>query len=352
MKQRKHIPEADASVAIKPRRVVMVVYPDAHVLDVAGPLEVLTGASLFLPNSNTPYETCLVAHQAGAFRTTSGLTLQADQEFGKARRSRKPIETLIIAGGHGTVAALEDESLMDYVRWAADHAQRVVSICTGAMILAELGLLDGRRATTHWWWCPVLSQRYPKVTIDPDALYVQDGKFWTSAGVTAGMDLALALVEADWGHEIALQVARYNVMYMMRPGGQSQFSAKLIAQQSDDPVLASVLKYIQENIGKDLNVTVLSQHGCLTERTLTRKFQAETGLTPARYVELVRIDAARIALEQSSASVESIARSTGFINSERMRRAFQRHLGISASEYRERFRLTFQSGTSNADTEP
>jgi len=122
------------------------------------------------------------------------LTLQADQEFGNARRSRKPIDTLIIAGGHGTVAAL-------------------------------LGLLDGRRATTHWWWCPVLSQRYPKVTIDPDALYVQDGKFWTSAGVTAGMDLALALVEADWGHEIALQVARYNVMYMMRPGGQSQFSA-------------------------------------------------------------------------------------------------------------------------------
>lgn len=352
MKRTKHIPEPTASVAVKTRRVVMVVYPDAHILDVAGPLEVLTGASLFLPNNKTPYDTCLVAHQTGSFRTTSGLTLQADQDFKKARRSRKPIDTLIIAGGHGTLSALEDNSLMDYVRWAAERAQRVVSICTGAMILAELGLLNGRRATTHWWWCPVLAQRYPDVTIDPDALYVQDGKFWTSAGVTAGMDLALALVEADWGHDIALQVARYNVMYMMRPGGQSQFSAKLIEQQSDDPVLANVLSFIQENIGKDLSVTVLSQHGCLTERTLTRKFQAETGLTPARYVELVRIDAARIALEQTSASVESVARSTGFINSERMRRAFQRHLGISASEYRDRFRLTFHLNTSSPDTEP
>lgn len=205
------------------------------------------------------------------------------------------------------------------------------------MILAELGLLDGRRATSHWWWCPVLSQRYPKVTIDADALYVRDGHIWTSAGVTAGMDLSLALVEADWGHEIALQVARYNVMYMMRPGGQSQFSTQLLAQQTEDPLIARLMRFIQENIGSELNVSTLADYCCMTTKTLTRKLRNETGMTLARYVELVRLQAARVALEQSDQSVEVVSRQTGFVNSERMRRAFQRHLGVSASDYRDRF---------------
>ena len=352
MKRRKHPKKHSAPDTAKNRRVVMVAYPDAHILDVTGPLEILTGAGLFLPEGTTPYEISVVAQHSGAISTTCGLSLQADQDFAKARRSRKAIDTLIISGGHGTLAAMEDKSLLHYVAWAAERASRVVSICTGAMVLAELGYLDGRRATTHWWWSPVLSKRYPNVTFDADALYVQDGKYWTSAGVTAGMDLALALVEADWGHEVALQVARYNVMYLMRPGGQSQFSAQLIAQQSDDPALTDVLAFIQDNLKRELSVRLLAEFGCMTERTLTRRFQSELGLTPARYVELSRVQAARVALEQSRASIEKIALNTGFLKPERMRRAFQRHLGVSASDYRNRFRITHCPSRLSNDTEP
>lgn len=340
MNKRKQTTQKKPEHTFSTRRVVMVVYPDAHILDVVGPLEILTGTRFFLTDGSKPYETCLVAHDGGVFQTTSGICLQADQDFASARRCRKPIDTLIVAGGHGTLDALEDEALLAYVGWAAKRANRIVSICTGAMILAELGLLDGRRATTHWWWCPILSQRYPKVTIDADALYVRDGHIWTSAGVTAGMDLSLALVEADWGHEIALQVARYNVMYMMRPGGQSQFSAQLLAQQADDPLIAKLMHFIQSNIGSELNVSTLADYCCMTTKTLTRKLRDETGMTPARYVELARLQAARVALEQSDRSIEAISRQTGFVNSERMRRAFQRHLGVSASDYRDRFSLT------------
>lgn len=352
MKQTKQQFNDDIPMSAQNRRVVMVVYPDAHILDVTGPLEVLTGSGLFLPEGITPYDVTIVARESGGLKTTSGVTLQVDVDFSKARRSRKPIDTLIICGGHGTLAAIEDCSLMKYVKWAATRSERVVSICTGAMILAELGFLDGRQATSHWWWCPVLAKRYPKISFDADALYVQDGKYWTSAGVTAGMDLCLALVEADWGHEIALQVARYNVMYMMRPGGQSQFSAQLIAQQTDDPALSEVLTFIQDNLKRDITVGLLAQFGCTTERTLTRKFQAELGLTPARYVELSRVQAARVALEQTSATVESIASHTGFMQPERMRRAFQRHLGISASDYRSRFRITHRRSKVVNATEP
>ncbi len=334
------------------RQVVMVVYPDAHILDVTGPLEILSGSKLFLPENINPYQITVVAHKSGPLQTTSGLTIQADQDFSTAQRELTSIDTLMICGGHGTLEAIEDESLLAYVSWAAKPADRVVSICTGAMILATLGLLDGRRATSHWWWCPVLQKRYPQVRFDADALYVQDGKFWTSAGVTAGMDLCLALVEADWGHDIAIQVARYNVMYMMRPGGQSQFSSQLIAQQTDDHTLSEVLAFIQDNLKRDLTTALLAQFSCTTERTLTRKFKAELGTTPARYVELSRVQAARVALEQTSATVESIADNTGFIKPERMRRAFQRHLGISASDYRDRFRITHQRSKYKNDTEP
>ena len=332
--------------AQKTRNVVMVTYNDAHILDVVGPLEVLTGAKLFLPEGVTPYAVSVAAHDIGPVTTTSGLTLQATTSFKQAKRSKKPIDTLIVSGGHGTIQALEDTELLDYVRWAAKRAARIVSICTGAMILAEIGLLDGKRATTHWWWCPILSQKYPNVQIDPDAIYVRDGNIWSSAGVTTGMDLALALVEADWGHDVALQVARYNVMYMMRPGGQSQFSAHLLAQKANDPAVAQTLDYILNNPTEDLTVTHLAARSNMSERTFARKFKDETGVTPAHYVEAARLQAARVELEQSDTPVEQIAVQAGFLSAERMRRAFQRHLGVSATDYRERFRprSTFHNG--------
>ncbi len=321
-----------------PRRVVMVVYPDAHILDVVGPLEVLTGAKLFLPEGTQPYDVHVVAHEAGRISTTSGLNIEADQSFKDAACDTRTIDTLMIAGGHGTVQALEDKALLDFVSLAAARANRVVSICTGAMILAEIGLLNGKRATTHWWWCPILSQKYPDVRVEVDAIYVRDGNIWTSAGVTTGMDLALSLVEMDWGHDIALQVARYNVMYMMRPGGQSQFSAHLVAQKAEDPVINDTLTYVLGHLSEGLTVTELAARAAMSERTFARKFKDETGMTPAAYVEAARVQAARVELEQSDTGVEQIAVQTGFQSAERMRRAFQRHVGVSASDYRERFR--------------
>ncbi len=331
--------EAYAPKETLPMNVVMVTYPDAHILDVVGPLEVLAGAGLFLPDGTVPYATKLVAHKKGAVGTTSGLTLQANQSFAEAKTDTSGIDTLIISGGHGTTDALRDAELLDYVAWAAGRARRVVSICTGAMILAELGLLKGRRATTHWWWCPILAQRYPDVLLEPDAIFLRDGNIWTSAGVTAGMDLALALLEEDWGHDVALQVARYNVMYIMRPGGQTQFSANLIAQKANDRAIGETLTYILENTAEDLTVTMLASRACMSERSFARKFKDETGMTPAHYVEAARLQAARVRLEQSEMSVEQIALLAGFNNSERMRRVFQRHLGVSATDYRDRFRI-------------
>lgn len=319
------------------RNVVMVTYPEAHILDVVGPLEVLTGTKYFLPDGPEPYAVTVVASRAGPVQTTSGISLNAHMAFADAVTDADPIDTLIISGGHGTMAALDDVELLNFVRHAAARSQRIVSICTGAMILAEVGLLDGKRASTHWWWCPILERRYPKVTLDRDAIFVRDGDIWTSAGVTAGMDLALALVEEDFGHNVALQVARYNVMYMMRPGGQSQFSAHLVAQRAEDPAINATLEYILGNPGDPLTVTALAARACLSERTFARRFKDETDMTPAAYVETARIQAARVALETTAFGVEQIARQTGFQNAERMRRAFQRHLGVSATDYRERF---------------
>lgn len=323
----------------------MVIYPDAHILDVVGPLEILTGSKLFLPQGSNPYEVHVVAEQAGRIGTTSGLTIEADQSFEAASADPRPINTLIVAGGHGTVQALENRALLEFVSGAAGKATRVVSICTGAMILAEIGLLDGKRATTHWWWCPILAKQYPNVKVEPDAIFIRDGKVWTSAGVTSGMDLALALLEEDWGHDIALQVARYNVMYMMRPGGQAQFSANLLAQKASDERIAGILDHIIANVGEDLTVTSLAARTFMSERSFARKFKDETGSTPAHYVEMARLQAARVALEQSGSSVDAIAIETGFGNAERMRRSFQRHLGVSATEYRERFSLPSMTGS-------
>lgn len=320
------------------RNVCMVAYPEAHILDIVGPIEILTGTRLFVSGTSDPYAVEIVADRPGPVATTSGLAVQADRGFEEARASGRPIDTLIVTGGHGSMAARENDALLEYVGWAAERASRVVSICTGAMILAEIGLLDERRATTHWFWCPVLAERYPRVTVEPDALFVQDGNIWTSAGVTAGMDLSLALIEQDWGHDIALQIARYNVMFMMRPGGQTQFSAQLIAQQSGGGPLDETLSFILDNVGENLTVTALAARACMSERSFARKFKEATNVTPAQYVELARLQAARVQLEQTNDLIDAIARKVGFVNPERMRRVFQRHLGISATDYRDRFR--------------
>lgn len=322
----------------EPRRILMIAYPGAHNLDVVGPLEILATTTYFVADGARPYDIAIVAENAGPVSASSGLTITAALSFEDVLTDDRDIDTLMIAGGHGSSEAMKDASLVDFLRAAAPRARRIASICTGALVLAEAGLLDGRRASTHWFWCPKMENDYPAVEVDRDAIYVRDGNVWTSAGVTSGMDLALALVEDDLGHETALQVARFSVMYIMRPGGQSQFSAHLVAQRAEDPAINATLDFILTNPGDPLTVTALAARAGLSERTFARRFKDETGMTPAAYVETARVQAARVALETTAKGVEQVAMGAGFQNAERMRRAFQRHLGVSASEYRERFR--------------
>jgi transcriptional regulator GlxA family with amidase domain len=322
----------------EPRRVLMIAYPGAHNLDVVGPLEILATTAYFTTDGARPYDIAVVAEKAGPVTASSGLTITAALSFAEVLADERAIDTLMIAGGHGSSQALKDAGLVAFLRAAAPRARRIASICTGALVLAEAGLLDGKRASTHWFWCPKLETDYPGVQVDRDAIYVRDGNVWTSAGVTSGMDLALALVEDDLGHAAALQVARFSVMYMMRPGGQSQFSAHLVAQRAEDPAINTTLDFILANPGDPLTVTALAARAGLSERTFARRFKDETGMTPAAYVETARVQAAQVALETTAKGVEQIAIAAGFQNAERLRRAFQRHLGVSASEYRERFR--------------
>jgi transcriptional regulator GlxA family with amidase domain len=316
----------------------MIAYPGAHALDVVGPLEILATTAYFAPEDGSPYEIAIVAAEAGPVAASSGLTITASRSFEDVLTDPEGIDTLMIAGGHGSSSALKDAALLDFLRAIAPRSRRIASICTGALVLAEAGLLNGRRASTHWFRCPKLETDYPEVRVDRDAIFVRDGEVWTSAGVTSGMDLALALVEDDLGHEVALEVARFSVMYMMRPGGQSQFSAHLVAQRAEDPAINAALGHILANPGDPLTVTALAARAGLSERTFTRRFKVETGMTPAAYVETARVQAARVALETTSRGIEQIAIGAGFQNAERMRRAFQRHLGVSASDYRDRFR--------------
>ena len=319
------------------RRVLMIAYPGVHHLDVIGPLEILATTKYFAADGPEPYDIAIIASEAGPVEASSGLTITAAHSFAEILEDNLGLDTLIVAGGHGSSSSLKDPELLKFIRDVSPRAKRVASICTGALVLAEAGLLEGKRASTHWFWCSVLEKDYPNVSVDRDAIFVRDGNIWTSAGVTSGMDLALALIEMDWGHEIALQVARFSVMYMMRPGGQSQFSSHLIAQRAEDPAISKALDYINSAPRDPLTVTALAAQVHLSERTFARRFKDETGLTPAAYVETSRVQAARVALETSSLGVEEIALQSGFQSTERMRRAFQRHLGVSAADYRARF---------------
>ncbi len=318
------------------RRVAVLAFDDAQILDVTGPIEILTSAS---ERTDTPaYEVSLVGAHRPHLTTTCGLKLSIDKAIDDYTNDDfAALDTLVVAGGAGMRRNAADPQIMRFVRHAAAHARRITSVCTGAFVLAAAGLLDGRRAVTHWMFCNTLERNFPHITVDPDAIYVRDGKIWTSAGVTAGMDLALALVEDDLGRDLALQIAREKVMFMMRPGGQSQYSSHLAAQQSHDAPFADLLRWIVENVDRDLSVPELAHQAAMSERNFARRFAEQTGTTPARFVEAARVQAARRSLEDVDAPMPHIARQSGFANAERMRRAFHRHLGISPQEYRDRF---------------
>lgn len=323
------------------RRVAIVVFEGFQALDAIGPAEVFSQAERLRPST---YAVDLVGVVAG---TTSGLTVGP---LVAPDACRWPLDTLMVAGGAGVREAEADKTLVGWVRDAAGRSRRVTSVCSGAFVLARAGLLDGRRATTHWKHCSLLARRYPAVTVDPDPIFVRDGNVYTSAGVTAGMDLALALVEEDLGPELAMEVARQLVLFARRPGGQAQFSVQLAAHPAAPGPLRDVQAWIAEHVDADLSVAALARHAHMSARTLARAFTRELGMTPAVYVELARVEQARSRLEAGHAPLASVARSCGFGSAETMRRAFHRRLGVAPADYRTRFDTT--GGDHDADRHP
>jgi transcriptional regulator GlxA family with amidase domain len=318
---------------MRPRRIVVVAYPGIQSLDAVGPIEVFSTANR--EAGRAAYTTELVASTGSTVRATSGLVFGVDHRLSAVRSE---IDTLVVAGGDGTAEAMRDRALLDGVRRLAGRARRVTSVCTGAFILAEAGLLDGRRATTHWSWCGALAERYPAITVEPDPIFVRDGNVYTSAGVTAGMDLALALVEDDLGRDLALAVARRLVLFLRRPGNQSQFSAQLAAQVAHRDTLRGVQQWIADHPDADLSVAAMAGRAGMSERNFARCFRDEVGVTPGRYVECVRVEVARRLLEETDDSVARVATASGFGTAETMRRVFLRSLRTGPMEYRRRFR--------------
>ncbi len=309
----------------------VLAFPAVQLLDVAGPLQVLATANA-QGGVGTPYAPRVIAAGDVTLTASAGLRLVAEP----LPDLDAPLDTLIIAGGPGVTAACDDPALVAWVRARAGRARRVASVCTGAFLLGATGLLDGRRAATHWKHCSALAARYPRVRVEPDPIFVRDGPVWSSAGITAGLDLTLALVEADLGRPLALAVARHLVMFLKRPGGQAQFSAAL-ALQAGEERFGALHAFIERNLAGDLALPALAAAAGMSERSLSRHYRAATGLTPARAVERLRVEAARRALAETAQPVKRIARTCGFGAEETMRRSFLRHVGATPQAYRARF---------------
>jgi transcriptional regulator GlxA family with amidase domain len=323
--------------AQSPKNVVIVVFPDVQSLDFVGPQEVFAGAHKLIAataRAEPGYRITIASLDGAPITTSSGLEIVPETSLVDAP---KRIDTLIVPGGAGSAAVSADVATLDWIRAAAKRTRRVTSVCTGAFVLAAAGLLDGRRASTHWASAAKLAKLYPAVEVDPEAIYVHDGPVWTSAGVTAGMDLALALVEEDLDREAALTIARHLVLFLRRPGNQSQFSATLAAQQPERGPLREVQRHVVEHVAENLSVEALAGQAHMSPRHFARAFAAETGITPGRYVERVRVEAARRELEDTSQPIAAVAAACGFGTAETMRRAFLRALGVAPAEYRRRY---------------
>jgi len=316
----------------------MVLFDEVQSLDVTGPLEVFTGANSWRTyHGDSPAYDIRTASIGGrAVRTSSGLCVTPDEDL---REFHVPQPDLLIVPG-GAGSRRPDPELTGWLRAHGHRANRLVSVCTGAFLLAEAGLLDGRRVTTHWAYCRTLAANYPAVRVAEEPIFVRDGHVATSAGITAGIDLALALVEDDLGRDAALDVARQLVVFLRRPGNQAQFSAQLAGQLADREPLRDVQRWIADHPSADLSVETLASQANLSPRQFARVFAAEVGMTPGRYVDRVRLETARRRLEDTADGVEQTARSCGHGTPEAMRRAFIRALGVSPGEYRRRFRPT------------
>ena len=315
------------------RRIEVLAFPAALLLDVTGPIQVFASANKEVVEAGgvAPYALRVVGREAG-IATSAGVTIAAEL----LPPADAPLDTLVLAGGEGVQAAAADPMLVDWVRARAGHARRVASVCTGAFLLAATGLLDGRRAATHWSYCAALARCFPAVRVEGDPIFIKEGDVWTSAGVTAGIDLALALVEEDLGRRVAMAVARDLVVFLRRPGGQAQFSAALSLQVADDR-FGALQDWMNAHLAEDLSLPVLARQAGMSARSFSRRYAAATGLTPMRAVEHLRVEAARQLLAESRVPVKRIAQRCGFGSDETMRRSFLRVLSATPQDYRARF---------------
>ena len=301
------------------RKIGLLVFDDFQLLDMAGPTSVFEMPIRGMDPA--PYEFTLYSQHGGSVRASCGVRVHTEP-----LAERMALDTLIISGGEGTRTAMHDGALLTAIRSLSKRTRRTTSVCSGAFLLAAAGLLDGRKATTHWRRCPDLTRRFPKVQVQADRIYVRDDKFWTSAGISAGIDLALALVEDDLGEEVARKAARELVIHQRRHGGQSQFSVmqevKLASGKFD-----SLISWIKTNLDSELTVDILAEKSRMSPRNFARVFKTETGTTPARLIEKLRLEAARDLVEGSTASLQQIAQATGFREADRMRLSFLRAYG-------------------------
>ncbi len=307
------------------RTITFLLFPDFQILDATGPISAFGLANRYAPGS---YVLRLKARHAGPVVSNAGVPLLAED-----LKMPAAIDTLVVAGGEGVRGAVADKRLLAFVSRAAKRARRVVSVCTGAYVLAAAGLLDGLRATTHWQSSGDFAARFPKVKLEPDRIFIQQGAIWTSAGVSAGIDLSLALIAEDLGEAVARRVAQQMVVYYRRPGGQSQFSA-LMELGGSDKRFDALLAWAGEHLKDRLDVERLAERAGMSPRNFARAFVAEVGTTPARAIEKLRVEAARAHLESGRESVEAVARAVGFGSPERMRRAFTRAFGHSPKVFR------------------
>ena len=320
------------------RRIAFLVYPDVELLDVSGPLDAFAYADYYLRAAGRVtepgYEVLVVAASPGPVTTQCGLQIVATHG---CERATERIDTLIAAGGIGVEGACADPALVEWLKATAPRVRRVASVCTGAFLLAAADLLHDRRVTTHWMFCERLATLYPSLQIDPDLIFVRDGNVYTSGGITSGIDLALALIEEDLGREIAMSVARMMVVFLRRPGGQTQFSPFLYAEAKLRRDIRELQTWILGSPAERLDVAALADRLAMSPRNFARQFRSETGVTPGKFVEQARVAAARCRLEQTILPVEAIAETCGFGTADRMRRAFRRHLGVGPQDYRTRF---------------
>jgi len=322
------------SVSRSALRVLIVAVPPMRALDVFGPAEVFGDAN-WLRGGDPAYEVHMISACANRVVLNHlGTPVHTDRTY---REYRGPIDTLLVAGCMVPRELDYEPGFLDWLRAQSSRARRFGSICTGAFVLAKAGLLDGRRATTHWNWASELAQDYPRVAVDPDPIYIRDGRCYTSAGVTAGIDLCLAFVEEDLGRPLALRVAQMMVVFLRRPGGQSQFSATLAAQARESQPLGDLLAWLPDNLRRDLSVDALARRAAVSPRNFARLFKQELGKTPAQHVEDLRLEAARRQLESTSRSVDEIADACGLASAEVLRRMFRRCLQVTPGQYRASF---------------